>query len=75
MVTVLLPHCLHISGGSSTIHPAYSRQATGCDNTSTRNWGTLQLLYLKGTQACQRAGQRAEAAESIKSQTVMAWTG
>jgi hypothetical protein len=42
--------------------PGVEEEATGCENTSERNWGTLQLLDLKGTREGERAGQRAEAA-------------
>ncbi|WP_220196697.1 hypothetical protein [Ktedonospora formicarum] len=32
--------------------PGVEEAATGCENTSERNWGTLQLLDLKGTREC-----------------------
>ena len=70
-----MPYCFHISKGSPTIHSAYSRQAKGCENTSTRNWGTLILLYPPRRDARMLACRR-EGGGSIvaKGQFVMNWT-
>jgi hypothetical protein len=53
--------------------PGVEEAATGCENTSERNWGTLQLLDLKGTREGERAGQRAEAAS--ESNADLEWVG
>src|SRR6266699_467619 len=75
MGKVCVPHRLHIDEGSSTRHPVYSRRATGCANTFTRNWGTLKLHYPLRRDASMPAC-RTEGGGSIvaKYQAVMGWT-